>query len=237
MGKHSPILDPAKIDVVILCGGLGTRLRSVVGNHPKGMALVGGKPFLDVLVAWAAGFGFQRFLFCIGYKGEEIRAHFAGRKGMQALFSEEKELLGTAGALKLCRPLLESETFVALNGDSLCRVELPGMLEFHQKMGAQATIAAVDPKAQRDGGYIEVDARSRVVSFLEKKYEAGRCMNAGIYALNQAVLDAVPAGRPFSLERELFPALLDGSVYAYVTPEKVQDIGTPDRLRAFESGA
>ncbi len=233
MAKPFTSLTPAQTDVVILCGGLGTRLRGVLGNHPKGMALVQGRPFLEILIDWAAAFGFRRFVFCIGYQGAQIRAHFSDRKDLQVVFSEETLPLGTGGALRFSRNHLRRGAFVVLNGDSICRIDLGDMLKFHHGKGAQVTIAAAEPGSRKDGGYMRLDRQGHVTSFLEKTYETGLTINAGIYIMDHTILGVIPDGKPVSLEKDIFPSLLNDSVYAYSTSQKVQDIGTPERLKAF----
>ena len=113
--------------LVILAGGLGTRLRGVVDDRPKPMALVHGRPFLERLLAAFRAQGFTRALICAGYRAEMIQAHFGegGAIGMTLSYSLEPEgaLLGTAGALRHAAPLLEP-TFMLANGDTYLDADL-----------------------------------------------------------------------------------------------------------------
>lgn len=225
-------------DAIILCGGLGTRLRSVVADRPKPMAQVGDRPFLQILVDHIAAFGFSRFILCVGYKAEAVKAHFRDQPGRAFAFSEEKEPLGTAGALKLCEPLRRSETSLVLNGDSFCAEDPLVLLEEHARRGAAATVVVVPPEDRSDGGSVEVGPDGRITAFQERKLPAAGAgfLNAGVYAFGPRVFAAIPTGAACSLERETLPALVGRGLYARVSREKVFDIGMPERLEAFRRG-
>lgn len=225
---------PAPPDVVILCGGLGTRLRAVVSDRPKPMADVGGKPFLELLIDEAERQGFKRFILCVGHRAEFIRDYFSGRQDVAIEFSEEPEPLGTGGALKLCETLLETPTTLVLNGDSFCAVDLRGFLTFHRVQHGVATIAVVDAGERRDGGVVHVSPSGRVVRFAEKAQPEGRAwLNAGIYALERRVFALIPEGRASSLEKDVFPVLVPKGLYAFPSTKPLHDIGTPERLEEF----
>lgn len=217
---------------MILCGGLGTRLGAVVADRAKPMADVGGRPFLRLLVDWLEGAGFARFVLAVGHRADTVRACF---KGPRFLFSEEASPLGTAGALKRAAPLCRPGTLLVLNGDSYCPLDLVALLAAHRRAKALATIAVAPAGERRDGGIVEFSADGRVTAFREKAAATGASpfINAGVYALEPEALAAVPAGRPCSLERELFPAL--ARLYAFPVDAPLYDIGTPERLAAFRA--
>lgn len=219
-------------DAVVLCGGLGKRLRAVVPDRPKPMAEVAGRPFLDILLDFVAGFGPRRFILCAGYMGDRIRTHFSGgAAGREILVSCEDRPLGTAGAVKNAEGLITSPSFLVLNGDSLCRADLRGFWEFHQKHGGSLSVVLAPPEPGSDYGSVSLDPKGRVIGFAEKA-GAGpeQLMNAGIYIFSATVLQAIPAGRPSSLERDLLPALVrDGLAWGWPVAERVVDIGTPER--------
>lgn len=227
-------MEPSKTDVVILCGGLGRRLRPVLSDRPKSLANINNRPFLDILVNYVARYGFHRFVLCAGYKSSPIREYFENREQFRIVFSEEKEPLGTGGALKNCEPYLESDLSLVLNGDSLCLLDLTSLLNFHVKQDGIASVTVVYAEERKDGGFIEIDERNRVISFNEKRYN-GRTpyLNAGIYVFDRKVLNFIPPRHACSLENEVFPSLLDSGVYGYVTAEALYDIGTPERLESF----
>jgi len=222
------------LSAVVLCGGLGTRLRSVVSDRQKTMASVGGKPFLEILLEWAAGHGVKRFILCTGYKGEQVAEHFrAGRKDLDLVISPEESPLGTGGAVKNALPALGAGPALILNGDSFCPLDLTALREFHRKSGGAASLAAVEPGARRDGGFLELGPGGRVLSFDEREYRPGRVLNAGVYLLEPEALASIPSGAS-SLEKDVLPRLLDRRVFASTVSAPLFDIGTPERWQKFQ---
>ncbi|MBI5239216.1 MAG: NTP transferase domain-containing protein [Elusimicrobia bacterium] len=220
-------------DAVVLCGGPGRRLREAVPDRPKPLAEVAGRPFLDILLDYAAGFGLRRFILCAGYKGEQIEEHCArgARPGREVLVSIEAEPLGTAGAIKNAAALIRTSPFLVLNGDSLCRADLGAFWTFHQGRGGRASVVLAPPEAGDDYGAASLDCEGRLTAFAEKSAAGpGRLINAGIYLFAAAVLADIPAGRASSLERDLLPGLARaGQAWGWPVPERVVDIGTPRR--------
>lgn len=224
----------SELSAALLCGGLGTRLRPLVADRQKTMAAVGAKPFLQILVEWAAAQGLRRFVFCVGYQGEQVEDFFRGRyPGLDLVFSRESSPLGTAGALKHCEKLLGGATSLVFNGDSFCPLDLASFLDFHRRRPSVASLAVASAGSRTDGGTITLDDDGRIIAFEEKTARTSGRLNAGIYLLEPAALAAIPAGRPCSIEKELFPALLDRGVYGHETTEPLYDIGTPERLEEF----
>jgi NDP-sugar pyrophosphorylase family protein len=222
-----------EIDVAILCGGLGTRLRPVIGETAKVMARIGGRPFLEILTDQLAGQGFPKCILLSGFRADMIRNHFSTYDKMRIIFSEETEPLGTAGALRHAQTLFESDPFMVLNGDSYLALDFERFLRFHESSRALATVAAAKPQGRADGGLMEAARDGRILRFTEKDALAAGYLNAGVYCFCREVLEKIPQGTPFSLERDLFPALIPGGIYAYLTENTVHDIGTPERLADF----
>lgn len=222
------------MDAVILCGGKGTRLQSVVSDRPKPMAALHGRPFLQMLVEYAAGFGVERFILCAGHMAETIEEHFsAGLPGLEILVSREPQPLDTAGAVKNAEDLIKTPQFLVLNGDSFCRLDLRAFMESHFSRKARASVAVVKVADAGSFGSVAMDAAGRITSFREKSGAGEGYVNAGIYILEKAALAAVPPGVKYSMERELLPSLISrGGVYGSVTAEKLFDIGTPEGYRA-----
>ena len=231
----SHALNPKEIDVLILCGGLGKRLRGVVNDKPKPLADINSRPFLDILIDYVASYGFRRFILCIGYMGDVIKQHYQTRESsLTILFSEEREPLGTGGAIKNAEPLIQSNPFLAMNGDSFCPVDLCAFLDFHTSKGALFSIALVRARETQDYGVIALGESQRIVSFDEKKvwtgpYPSPSFINAGIYLFESHILSLIPSHKNFSLEYDLFPKVIDREFYGYVTSETLIDIGTPER--------
>jgi D-glycero-alpha-D-manno-heptose 1-phosphate guanylyltransferase len=132
---------------VLLVGGRGTRLRSVIADRPKVLAAASGKPFLSYLLDQLADAGVTRVILCVGYRGAEIQAAFGeGYAGMRLEYSQETTPLGTGGAIRLAWPLIASERFIAMNGDSFCEVSLGDLWVSHHARRAKATLV-LTPKA------------------------------------------------------------------------------------------
>jgi NDP-sugar pyrophosphorylase family protein len=228
----------AATDALILCGGLGTRLSALVSDRPKGLADVGGKPFLDILVEDLVCQGVRRIIFCVGHMKEQIIARYSGRIDAACLFSEEDAPLGTGGAVQNALPLVRSDPFMVMNGDSVCPVDLARLERFHRTNEAEVSLVLCHADERHDGGVVCLDKGHRVTSFLEKSATRdGRFINAGIYLLprNGAILKSKTP--PFSLEYDVFPELANsGQCYGFVVSSRLLDIGTPERyLKASET--
>lgn len=224
------------IDVVILCGGLGTRLRSAVNDRPKAMAEIKNRPFLDILIDYIGGYRFKRFILCVGYMGDVIKKYYGEKNSDPAiLFSEEKELMGTAGAIKNAEVLIRSNPFLVVNGDSFCEIDIKKFLYFHVEKKASISVALVSPGKEADYGIVALNDNKRVTSFNEKgKPDNKGFINTGIYFFNRDVLELIPVNIKYSLEYDLFPNILDKGIYGFITEERLIDIGTPERYSKAE---
>jgi NDP-sugar pyrophosphorylase family protein len=224
-------------DVAILCGGLGTRIRDVLGGLPKALAPVNGQPFLAGLITALKAAGLRRFVLCTGVGAEQIERQFTDVSGV--VFSAEAEPLGTGGALGWARPHLHSDPVLVMNGDST----VPGLDwgAFQRSLPAHGAgaMVLVPRDARSDAGAARLDASGRVTAFAEKSGIPGESFqNAGIYLLGQALLRRIPSGQPSSLERDLMPQWVVAGMYGYIHRGALIDIGTPERLaRAQAMGA
>lgn len=226
--------------VLILVGGLGTRLRSALPDLPKPMAPVRGRPFLEYLLAALKSAQIENIVFCVGHQAEKIKEHFGDGKrfGLQIEYSRERELLGTAGAIKLAQPLINSETFLLLNGDCFNDVDFQVLLAQHESTPAVATLLATHVEERTRFGSLQIgenrsDSNNRVLGFVEKG-EAGGAgwINGGYYALNHDVLGLIPENSVCSLEREIFPQLVNqGKMFAYRNQGAFIDIGLPEEWK------
>lgn len=224
-------VNTANIDVVVLCGGMGTRLKGILGDNPKPMAKIDERPFLDILVGYTATFGFKRFILCAGYKAESIQEYYKSKKSrVEILIIEEEELLGTGGAVKNAEALIQSSPFLILNGDSFFDIDLCKFIDFHLSKKALLSVALISAKDAKDYGSIEIDSLDRVVRFSEKeKAGRGSLINAGIYLFNSEVLSLMPSNKKFSLEYDFFPKIVGREFYGYLAKGLFVDIGTPER--------
>ncbi|MBN1870601.1 MAG: nucleotidyltransferase family protein [Candidatus Omnitrophica bacterium] len=223
-------------DGAILCGGLGTRLRNVIGDTPKVMAEVNGHPFLDKIITHLKKEGIPRVVLCTGYKAGTVESYYREHNfGLTIDFSREHEPLGTGGALKNARGHILSDPFFVLNGDSFLPADLQAFLDFHKEKHALASILIAQADWAKDFGSIQIDGTGRLKGFSEKKDSAlPSWVNAGIYCFNQEVFSYMPKGRNFSLETDLFPKLVGTKFYGYRSDQKFMDIGIPQRYQSIK---
>jgi NDP-sugar pyrophosphorylase family protein len=230
-------MDLSALKALILAGGLGTRLRTIAPDNPKGLVDVAGKPFLEYQLLWLREQGLRQVVFCLGYRAEPIMAYFAyGRAwGMDIQYSVESEPLGTAGALRLAWPHLTA-AFVAMNGDTYYTDPLLPLLEKHRAVNAQFTIAlsAAGPRAA--AGQIVLAPDGRITQFTEKdQASSDSWLNAGLYIIEPEFLSTIPTGRTVSLEREILPQQLAAGtpIYGLPLPNGYLDIGVPAGYRSL----
>jgi D-glycero-alpha-D-manno-heptose 1-phosphate guanylyltransferase len=224
------------VKAVLLVGGLGTRLRSVLPGAPKVLASVGKRSFLELLVGQLRSQGIRRLVMCTGYLADQIENEFGdGQAGDVAIeYSKEEQPLGTAGAVKRAEHYLHDvPDFLVMNGDSFLEIDFCGLMNFHRTHGAMATMAVLRVEDTSRYGTVHIDASSRVRGFSEKTgSKTPGLVNGGVYIFNHAVFQYIPEA-PASLERDVFPRLLDYGVYAEEQHGMFIDIGTPtDYARA-----
>ena len=215
--------------MIILCGGSGIRLRPVVADRPKVLAKIKGKPFLDILIENLLAQGFSDLILSTGYLGEQIKYHFKDRN-FKPIFSEEKEPLGTGGALRKAKPFIGSNPFLVMNGDSMVEVNFKKLINFHAENNSLMTMVLAESDDFRDYGNIELAANFKIKSFQEKRSNGpGGLINAGIYAMSKEIFSFFPNRRLFSLEYDIFPNLISKQCFGFLSGGKLIDIGTPER--------
>ncbi|KJS35649.1 MAG: hypothetical protein VR70_15700 [Rhodospirillaceae bacterium BRH_c57] len=230
----------AGIDVAVLAGGLGTRLRPVLGDEiPKVLAPVAGRPFLDVMMEWLANFGARRLVLCLGHGAAEVEAHLA-RSGSvlpQVETVTEPRPLGTAGALRSAAPQLRSELVMVMNGDSWTDADLGALVAEHRAHDAFMTVLCVSVPDAGRYGRIDVAPSGEITRFTEKEPggEGGGLINAGVYLLSQAALAMLRESEGPSFERDFMAKLPQRHARAHIA-ERVRfiDIGTPESF--FQAG-
>ena len=238
MGASHPVYAMREMKAVLLVGGLGTRLRSVVSSLPKALASVGSRPFLELLMRQLSSQGIRQLVMCTGYLAEQIEEVVGDGSdlGVTVEYSKESVPMGTAGALKLAQRYVQDESeFLLLNGDSFLEIDFNDLIDFHRKHESVATIAVVPVENATRYGTVQMGSDRRVLGFAEKTGQnAPGTINAGVYVLDSAVLAQISDG-PASLERDVFPKLLAQGVYAFEQQGMFIDIGIPeDYARARE---
>jgi D-glycero-alpha-D-manno-heptose 1-phosphate guanylyltransferase len=219
------------INAVLLVGGMGTRLRSVVPSAPKPLASVGNRPFLELLVRQLRHQGIRRLVMCTGHLADQIENEFGDGHDLdvEIEYSKELQALGTAGAVKLAQHYLQDASdFVVMNGDSFLEIDFWRLIGFHREQGGLVSIAVVPVQNAHRYGTVQVDTASRVIGFAEKTgSDAPGLVNAGVYVFNRAIFEHIPEG-PASLEKDVFPQILGRGVYALEQHGMFIDIGTPE---------
>jgi NDP-sugar pyrophosphorylase family protein len=223
------------VEAIILAGGRGSRLKSVISDVPKPLAPIAGRPFLDHLIDRLADSGVvDRLVLTLGHLAGRAIAHFeAHPPRLPMKIVVEASELGTGGALVAAVPALHGETFLVLNGDTLLALDYAALLAAHAEARAEATLALVEVADASRFGTVELRG-TRVIGFAEKQPGFG-LINGGVYVFERHAFDTVAPGGA-SLERDLLPALIDrGRVAAFPTRAPFIDIGLPETYAAAEA--
>ncbi|MEO6595993.1 MAG: HAD-IIIA family hydrolase [Planctomycetota bacterium] len=230
-----PPAQHAGFTAMILAGGLGTRLLPAVADRPKPLALVAGEPFLARMLDQLAAAGCVRAILCTGHKGDQYEREFGPEHaGIELVYSRETTALGTGGALRHALPLLGDAHALVLNGDSYTDIALRSFVASARAASGRGALVAVEVADCSRYGRIVVDPSGHVRAFTEKGHTGAGLVNAGIYWLPRTLLEDVPPGA-CSLERELLPLLVGGSLTAFCTAAAFLDIGTPESYAAAET--
>jgi D-glycero-alpha-D-manno-heptose 1-phosphate guanylyltransferase len=220
---------------IVLAGGLGTRLRSVVQDVPKPMASVGGKPFLEIVLGYYRQQGINRFILSVGHLAHIIQDHFGNAwHDCQIDYSVENVPLGTGGGILQASTLLgpSETTCLALNGDTFFAIDLPVLTAFHSEKKASISLSAFTSRDVARYMGMTVDENKRI-THLNVKYQSGLCLvNGGAYLINQSLLKALTTQSitTQSWENDTLPGLLmqDQRLYAHAIGAQFIDIGIPD---------
>lgn len=217
---------------MILAGGLGTRLRSVVADRPKPMAVVNGTPFIELLIHSLADKGVHDFVLLTGYMGEMIEEHFLSARltDLTIRSCRETEPLGTGGAVKNAERFASDPTLL-VNGDTFFDADVRKLFRFHVEKEAAASLSLVWVEDVSRYGSVTVDSTGIIRGFREKG--AGSSgpgwINAGLSLLSRSVIRDLPSACAFSMERETFPRLAGtGRLAGLGQQAAFFDIGTPE---------
>lgn len=224
------------MEAIVLAGGFGTRLRSVVADLPKPMAPVAGRPFLAYVLDRLAEAAFSSVILAVGYRYEAVRSHFGDSYRDVALrYSIETEPLGTGGAIRLASMHIKVDDVFVLNGDTYLGLDYRAMIEAHRNANAKLSIAVSE--VTDVARYGALDIRNGIVrGFREKGQSGPGWINAGTYVLSRGLREFFPERRAFSLEREvLVPRVEELTPLAFEASGPFIDIGIPeDYARAAE---
>lgn len=222
------------LDIFVLAGGLGTRIRPVLGDLPKILAPISGRPYLAYLLEWLERFGARRAVLGLGYRAQAVIDHLdanpAGRIELATVV--EPSPLGTAGAIRFARDNLRSDPVLIINGDSFADADLCAFVDRHNAAKARGSVLCAEVDDAGRYGRVELDRNNHIRGFIEKdpEFRGSALINAGVYLLSAALLDDIAAGDAVSLERDVFERLPPGSLAAFAGRFRFIDIGTPESL-------
>ncbi len=221
--------------VVIQCGGKGTRLRPYTMVLPKPLMPVQSQPVLELLIKWLRRNDVRDVVITTGYLGHIIKSYCAdGRKwDINITYTEEAEPLGTIGPLSMLRDRLQ-EPFMVINGDILTDLDIGSFASAHRQNGALVTVATQNRKTNMDFGVIETED-GRIVSFREKPVLTN-LVSMGIYCMDPAIFEYIPAGVPFGFDDLAYCLLSRGApMHSYIHTGSWLDIGRIDDFKAAQS--
>lgn len=222
-------------EILLLAGGLGTRLHPLTEDLPKVLVPALGRPFLEHVLEYCSAQGFNRFVLSVGHLAGKVEAILGdgGRLGCEIRYVREEAPLGTGGAI--CRALsVLGETFLVVNGDTLLEVDLPALLRFHQQEGQALTLTAAWVEDRSRYGALQIQGH-RVTAFEEKSASAGPgLINGGVCVMERRLLQGALHDAPFSLERQWLPAWL-GRIAVLQTRGFFVDMGTHEALATLDA--
>ena len=219
------------MEAIILAGGFGTRLRSVVSDVPKPMAPVGGRPFLELLLDHLLPYGFDHIVLSTGYMHEKIESHFGSEyRGVKISYAVENEPLGTGGGMRNAVERCDGDEIVVLNGDTLFKIDYDDLARFFHSRPTRLAVVLRQVADTSRYGSVTTDCCDRISRFTEKAAAHGPgTINGGIYMLHRSLLEERPLGQAFSFEKEILQSrYADEAFFAYTSGAYFIDIGIPE---------
>jgi NDP-sugar pyrophosphorylase family protein len=230
----------AATDVLVIAGGLGTRIAPVLGNVPKLLAPISGRPYLAYLLDWLQRFGAERIVLALGHQAQAVidflNCNEAYHRDIAVVTVVEPQPLGTAGAIRFARRALRTDPVLIMNGDSFADADLCQFLQYHTAAQTKATLLCAEVDNAGRYGRVEIDPRGRIRRFVEKdpQFHGSGIVNAGIYLFSAALLDEIAESSASSLERDVFERAPDSSLGVMAGRFRFVDIGTPESLALAE---
>lgn len=227
MSHSTPSIE--QYPAIILAGGLGTRLRSVVQDLPKPMAAINGKPFLHYLFLYLTRQHIHHAILCVGYKSKAIESYFGDKYlDVKITYSHEEEPLGTGGAIQQAFTLVKDKAFV-LNGDTFFDIDLASLMHFADEHEA-ALAMALKPMQNFDRyGVVRTDEDGKISAFEEKRWVEQGTINGGIYFMDKSVFSDTQHLPKFSFEKEILEqGVAQKRFYGKAFEHYFIDIGIPE---------
>lgn len=229
------------MQVIVMCGGFGTRLRPLTYAVPKPMIPVANRPVLEYTIELLKIHRINDIIVNLHFKPEMIKNYFKdGKKwGVDITYSHERKPLGTAGGIKKIENLLKKETFLVMSGDGLTDINLTELIKFHKEKGGVVTIVLKEVSAKLEYGIAAVGKNSQITHFLEKPswgevfHGMNTGINTGIYVLEPEIFKYIPRNKELDFAKNLFPLLLrkKKKIFGYFTNDYWCDIGNLQQYR------
>jgi len=227
-----------KVDVIILAGGYGTRLKKVVSDVPKVLAPINSRPFADLILNSIQKYSFvNNVVFSLGYKSDTVIDYIKSNK-LNVGYSVESTPLGTGGGLKKTLSKTNSNIVLVVNGDSYSAADYKDLLLEHINNDGECTILSVNQVDCTRFGKVDFDTNTgQVIGFIEKDGSSGEgYINAGVYAFNREIVQDIPDNVEYSIEHDLFPFLIkQNKLYTYNTDSRFIDIGIPETYKEAQN--
>lgn len=221
------------MECIILAGGLGTRIRSTIGEMPKCMAPVNGKPFLHYIFEWLQQQNVSHIILSLGYKHEMITEWLQKENyPFQIDHVIEDTPLGTGGGIQLALKKCKEQQVLVLNGDTLFHIDTKKIFEFHQVNNAETTIALKKMIQFERYGSVNVDEKNRIISFDEKRFRESGLINGGVYVINKNDFLKENFPQKFSFEKNyLETSVVEKKFFGKIFSDYFIDIGIPEDFK------
>ena len=224
------------MEAIVLAGGFGTRLQSVVSDVPKPMAKVKHKPFLEYILYYLKENGITRVILSVGYKHEIIKDYFQSSfSGMEIDYVVEDEPLGTGGAILKAWPIMNQNHIFVINGDTFFNVDLKYLLSAHLSYQSDLTLSLKPMVSFNRYGCVEIDQNFKVIDFKEKEFTLKGNINGGIYIINKNIFESFKLPKRFSFEEFMHKNINDLNIYATIFNSYFIDIGIPEDYKKAQN--
>ena len=223
-------------EAIILAGGLGTRLKSVISDIPKPMAPIHGKPFLEYVLSYLVKFKIKKAVLSVGYKYQNIFDYFGDNyKGMKLLYAIEDKPLGTGGGIRNAVDHINNDHFFLLNGDTYYEIDLNKLYYLHIEKKANISLSLLPMEKFSRYGSVKVNG-TRITEFMPKKFTEKGLINGGVYIVNRSVFQKYSPDKKFSFETDLLQVMCNRlNFHGYISEAPFIDIGIPeDYKKALE---
>lgn len=227
----------SKMEAVVLAGGFGTRLRSVINDVPKPMAPVRNRPFLEYILNWLSEYSIRRIVISTGFKAESISSYFGQDfHGIAIEYAREEKPLGTGGGIMNSLTHVQEDNIIIINGDTYFPVDLDALMSCHRMSGVAVTIAIKKMTDAGRYGTVIMNKDNGIVQFHEKSFHEGGLINGGVYVIKKSFLKEMDLQESFSFEKDVLERYADGTfAKGLIFDYPFIDIGIPeDYIKAGE---